>query len=800
MGFIKNLIPPSVFDLFADELERPQNLIELEEHKTEAVNKKAAADIQFSDLLDEEEPNPADSESSKSKKAKRKKKKAETKPKPEAKAEDKGEEKSGDYISLGKKLMSLARSMMPKHRDYTPIAKKLAQVVLNDHENIEKNLKKLANVIRRELRSLPLDQGVLTHEITKRLQELTPDIPWVLGTFDEVFTQPHKAVMTELNFHDGLIPEKPDTTAIFAPFEKVGGAPDFSLCGIFDKGVPVTHFKRTAEREDRVLYLFCPSVWGDVVLSGLQLTSGNKTGKHFRHAKSIRLEDPAYAIAYLYMLQTGFSGLLSEDFPKTVLFKEMADVCRLSVGRPVYERDESASRQYARLKHGQVNADDVVSVPVKDRIFLLSSVFFRGNADQAEEFRSVMKETIGMKDIFISPRRLSGVPEENPLWFYLEDNLSDSALSAVKEQWDKGWKIGDIERAVKGQREIEVVNLKDIFCLLIQKISDSEGGVKTATAKKLFSSMLMVDGEFNGGCASFPYLKWSSASYGCIYEMFFKVFLGIQTMLAHEVKEIEEEEEEKKEHAKSFETKRNIPKKILEIMEKSVLNERFGYIEYDERCDTQKIETVNAQILSFVDTYFPGIDLKSVSLRFRRLGNHRASGLYYSFYRCICVEIQCPSSFVHEFGHMLDFLHGKLSNRLRSREFDRVYQRYVSLLEKKIRGCAKDDKRVLYLTRNKKLDYYKKETEVFARCFEMYIHEKLGLENTICLNSEEFGTFDGGKAELVYHIKDEDFMKEVVSYFDALEIMKGVVEGAKALEEVENKKGEEDKKEEPSAA
>ena len=151
-----------------------------------------------------------------------------------------------------------------------------------------------------------------------------------------------------------------------------------------------------------------------------------------------------------------------------------------------------------------------------------------------------------------------------------------------------------------------------------------------------------------------------------------QLFLLSHKISQREVRLIAEEKEFGISHAKSFETKANIPQHILRLMKDSALNTRFGYVEYDETCDPESIDTVDAQILNFVENFFPEQDLKTVSVRFRRLGNHKAYGLYYPAYRCICVEISHPNSFVHEFGHMLDYLNGSISNRLVNQSFSEL--------------------------------------------------------------------------------------------------------------------------------
>lgn len=46
----------------------------------------------------------------------------------------------------------------------------------------------------------------------------------------------------------------------------------------------------------------------------------------------------------------------------------------------------------------------------------------------------------------------------------------------------------------------------------------------------------------------------------------------------------------------------------------------------------------------------------------RKLGNHKALGLYYPEAKVLVVDVDSPSSFIHEYGHLLDYKFGKVSD------------------------------------------------------------------------------------------------------------------------------------------
>lgn len=175
----------------------------------------------------------------------------------------------------------------------------------------------------------------------------------------------------------------------------------------------------------------------------------------------------------------------------------------------------------------------------------------------------------------------------------------------------------------------------------------------------------------------------------------------------------------KKEHATSFVTKKNIPQKMLREMENSPFNQHFGYVEFDAECDVEKAKNLYKEFRALAD--FIGLSKHSeVSLRFRKLGNHHATGLYYPFYKCICVDPRYPSSFSHELFHMIDYENGKLSSKAR---FSKIVGLYRMEFEKGLGNASlkgKYDKQ-----------YYFRREEIFARCAEIYLVRFCGIENSV---------------------------------------------------------------------
>jgi hypothetical protein len=209
--------------------------------------------------------------------------------------------------------------------------------------------------------------------------------------------------------------------------------------------------------------------------------------------------------------------------------------------------------------------------------------------------------------------------------------------------------------------------------------------------------------------------------------------------------------------ARVFQTKKNIPQKVLKEMETSVFNDYFGYVEFDEDCDLEKIRIIADEFIAFKETFLDSFDSSSVQIRFRKLGRHRAAGLYFPMLRCLCVDISSPSSFVHEFGHCIDHTYLKGCKNLSDMpEFEKAYRQYCYLLEHSI---ATDPELKARLKGKYDLSYYETPTEVFARCFEMYFVRQKELSVSIC----------SATSEMDFAYPESELLDKYVSiYFDKL--------------------------------
>jgi hypothetical protein len=233
-----------------------------------------------------------------------------------------------------------------------------------------------------------------------------------------------------------------------------------------------------------------------------------------------------------------------------------------------------------------------------------------------------------------------------------------------------------------------------------------------------------------------------------LFELIYEVYAG-EKQTYEFLKDVETE------YAKVYQTKKAIPDKVIAAMTKSGFNDFFGYVEFDEECDLKSLAEIEKEFRALQNRIFHQNERKEeVSLRFRKLGRHRASGLYFPTLKCLCVDVRCPSSMAHEYGHMLDYENGSVSKGVR---FSTVRMIYKELLETFISNLSKDDPLRMRLEGYTKYNkaYYLEPTEIFARSLEMYLVRCMKIDNSLVKP-------EGGFA----YPEDEKLLDAISRYYD----------------------------------
>lgn len=207
--------------------------------------------------------------------------------------------------------------------------------------------------------------------------------------------------------------------------------------------------------------------------------------------------------------------------------------------------------------------------------------------------------------------------------------------------------------------------------------------------------------------------------------------------------------------ATAYQTKKNIPENVKYIMNKTTFLKDFSYVELDEDTDLSKFNIVEKEwnrisnIIKF--------SMVKPELRFRKLGKHKALGVYFSQMKCMCVDLKSPSSFMHELGHHIDFtleerqLSLKYDFKTIIREYRKLYNKYIE---------ENDGDSVSAYLKTKK-DYYFAPTEIFARTFEIYLVEN-GIDTSFLKEKQEMQISNG------YPSVTEKFMKDIIQYFNSI--------------------------------
>lgn len=233
---------------------------------------------------------------------------------------------------------------------------------------------------------------------------------------------------------------------------------------------------------------------------------------------------------------------------------------------------------------------------------------------------------------------------------------------------------------------------------------------------------------FNYSSKSWKYSKWLS-----VYETALDTIINVE--YNHSLNR-----EYARESGKTISTFRTDKKYQDEALNKSTLFNKMGFRKVE--IDTQKYEgeTFDCEEFSKVEQDFLGVFDKlpqakaQPKLKFRRLGKHKAWGIYSPSLNILAVDVRHTESFIHEYGHYLDFKHG-----------DEVYSEtsaffpIIKAYKKKLSELAEDSKYAQKLTA-KRMGYYLIPTEVFARAFELWVSGTIVSDATIISSTETYNS------------------------------------------------------------
>ena len=221
-------------------------------------------------------------------------------------------------------------------------------------------------------------------------------------------------------------------------------------------------------------------------------------------------------------------------------------------------------------------------------------------------------------------------------------------------------------------------------------------------------------------------------------------------------------EQARSSHATFFQTKKNIDKTTQTEMEylTNDLSKHFKKVEIDNDVDLEELKKFIPELKQTVSALPHAKSGIKPILRFRKLKNHRALGMFTPINNTLAVDFRYDKktketglqSFVHEYGHFLDYNYNGRSNLPLS--INKNFSDSLQSIQAEIGNSS------TALT-PKESAYLKTPSEVFARAFETYA-STLGVNNSVIKDKDIYNS----KIDIKYSTFTPDIKKMVFSYFD----------------------------------
>lgn len=210
-------------------------------------------------------------------------------------------------------------------------------------------------------------------------------------------------------------------------------------------------------------------------------------------------------------------------------------------------------------------------------------------------------------------------------------------------------------------------------------------------------------------------------------------------------------------YARPFETKKHIHKYIVEAMEDNAfknVGENFKFVEIDNDVDLEVFKKVEDEYTELINGNILPPLLSKNTLRFRKLGNLKAgegrsvAGVYFRDFKTICIDISNEDSFIHEYGHAIDYDYSINNKPLSSyQEFDYIAKTYTEKLKEYFSG--------------RDYTYFSMREEIFARAFELYISKKE-------LKSKRLQTSYSRLSSNPEYLALQGLDSEIIEYFESI--------------------------------
>ena len=201
--------------------------------------------------------------------------------------------------------------------------------------------------------------------------------------------------------------------------------------------------------------------------------------------------------------------------------------------------------------------------------------------------------------------------------------------------------------------------------------------------------------------------------------------------------------------ASAFDDKKNPDRTRQDMMASTSLSTanggHFSKVEIDDDVDPEEYADFENAVHD-AESKLPPIPAdRRPDLRIRKLGKHNANGVYNPARNTVAVDVRTSEAYIHEMGHYYDLT--AKGNASLSEDFKSISRAYNQALDEP------DTKRRGYLNT---------PTEQLARGFEVYAHERLGINNRL-VNPSKFDRNDYAP-----YTEDPQLKEKTFAYFDKL--------------------------------
>lgn len=201
--------------------------------------------------------------------------------------------------------------------------------------------------------------------------------------------------------------------------------------------------------------------------------------------------------------------------------------------------------------------------------------------------------------------------------------------------------------------------------------------------------------------------------------------------------------------ATAYEDKKNPDKIRQDMMKNTRLNKYFRKVEIDNDVDPTEFaqfEKEYEEVMNVLPKIPKG---KEPELRLRKLGKHRAHGIYFPHKNTVSIDVRSGrGSLIHELAHQYDFaVKGNASLR---DDFRDIVKDYTTALKVPAGEPAS------------RLEYLNTPTEILARGAEWFYYDKKGVRSSL-IDESKFNNYDHEP------FKNAELREKMFAFFEKLE-------------------------------